>query len=132
MSESESDDNYNISRVNKKKQSMHNPRYQYHHKNKNRDFSKHIRYTYCCEKCKYPDKPNGKCCVCVVPRSQRRVRLGDEGCRTCSCRGCTKEDRYYFEQKRDGIKVEDTEGVNYRQNNRAKRRRSMVSGFEVS
>ena len=106
---------------------MHShPSGNFHEKNKHKDFARHIRYTYCCEKCKYPEKPNGRCCVCVVPRSQRRVKLGEEGCRTCNCRGCTKEDRYYFEQKRDGIKVFDTEGVNYRQHQRGKRRRSEV------
>lgn len=123
MSRSDSEDNYNITRVDQQpRMSPHSPMAGH----KNKEFSRHIRYTYCCEKCKYPDKPNGKCCVCVVPRSQRRVKLGEEGCRTCGCRGCTKEDRYYFEQKRDGIKVVDTEGVNYRQHQRGKRRRSQV------
>ena len=86
--------------------------------------SRHIRYNYCCDKCKYPDKPNGKCCVCVVPRSQRRVKLGEVGCRTCSCRGCTKEDRFYFEQIRDGVKVVDTEGMVYNQRQGRRRKRS--------
>ena len=105
----------------------------YQHKGRQKDFSRHIRYNYCCDKCKYPDKPNGKCCVCVVPRSQRRVRLGEEGCRTCSCRGCTKEDRFFFEQKRDGLKVVDTEGLNYnqRQGGGRRRKRSNVSLYGV-
>ena len=127
MSESESDDNYNITRVNKhKKQSGNHSRTQMNYKHRQRDYTKNIRYTYCCDKCKYPNKPNGRCCLCVVPRSQRRVKLGEVGCRTCSCKGCTKEDRYYFEQRRDGIKVVDTEGVNYKQHYRSKRRKSVV------
>ena len=94
---------------------------------KERDYTKDIRYTFCCEKCKYPDKPNGKSCVCVVPRSQRRVKLGDSGCRSCNCRGCTKEDRYYFEQKINGANVKDTEGTNYhKKGHQMRRKRSMV------
>lgn len=130
MSQNDSDDDYNISRVHQKPKHHipHHSQGRHHHSSKNKDFARHIRYTYCCEKCKYPEKPNGRCCVCVVPRSQRRVKLGEDGCRTCGCRGCTKEDRYYFEQRRDGMKVVDTEGLNYRQNHRGKRKRSHVSG----
>jgi hypothetical protein len=53
------------------------------------------KFLFCCQKCKNSDKAGGKTCVCVVPRSQRRVKLCTEGCRTCGCRGCTKEDREY-------------------------------------
>lgn len=39
----------------------------------------------------------------MVPRGQRRVKLSGEGCRTCGCRGCTKEDREYFNHsKKEG------------------------------
>lgn len=45
----------------------------------------------CCDKCKKNDK-NGKTCVCVVPANQRKVHIGSAGCKTCGCKGCTKED----------------------------------------
>lgn len=45
----------------------------------------------CCRKCKHTDKGR-KACVCVVPLSQRRSLLGDGGCQTCSCIGCSIED----------------------------------------
>lgn len=68
---------------------------------------------YCCKKCKNVEKLNSKCCVCVVPRKQRRVKLGNEGCRTCNCKGCTKEDKHYFEQLQKGLNVIDNEGTEY-------------------
>ena len=53
----------------------------------------------CCARCKVNDKSNRKTCVCVVPRNQRRIKLGEEGCRTCKCQGCTKEDKLYFNNR---------------------------------
>ena len=48
---------------------------------------------FCCTDCKDAEKSNnGRTCVCVVPRTQRRKNL-EHGCRTCGCQGCTKEDR---------------------------------------
>lgn len=35
----------------------------------------------------------------MVPRNQRRVKLSDDGCRTCGCKGCTIEDVEYFDVK---------------------------------
>ena len=58
-----------------------------------------VKKRWCCDRCKKSDKMNGKACVCVVPRSQRRIKLDSEGCRTCGCKGCTKEDREYFDDK---------------------------------
>ena len=41
--------------------------------------------------CKHTDKSK-KACVCVVPLSQRRSELGENGCRNCGCKGCSRED----------------------------------------
>ena len=49
------------------------------------------RYKYCCRKCKHTEVGK-KSCVCVVPLSQRRTSLGDIGCQTCKCKGCSIED----------------------------------------
>lgn len=49
------------------------------------------RYKYCCRKCKHTEKGK-KSCVCVVPLSQRRANLGEIGCQTCGCKGCSIED----------------------------------------
>eukprot|EP01017_Pseudomicrothorax_dubius_P047179 TRINITY_DN8429_c0_g1_i2.p1 TRINITY_DN8429_c0_g1~~TRINITY_DN8429_c0_g1_i2.p1 ORF type:complete len:379 (-),score=48.09 TRINITY_DN8429_c0_g1_i2:129-1265(-) len=48
-------------------------------------------FAYCCQYCKNNDKKR-KTCVCVVPATQRRVIIGPQGCSTCGCKGCTKED----------------------------------------
>ena len=45
----------------------------------------------CCKICKHTDK-NKKACVCVVPLTQRRAAIGQNGCQTCGCHGCSKED----------------------------------------
>ncbi len=50
-----------------------------------------VRYKYCCRKCKHTERGK-KACVCVVPRSQRRMQLGENGCKTCLCHGCSIED----------------------------------------
>lgn len=55
----------------------------------NRDRRK--RYKYCCRKCKHTEGGR-KSCVCVVPLSQRRTEIGDRGCQTCGCKGCSIED----------------------------------------
>eukprot|EP01015_Nassula_variabilis_P022752 TRINITY_DN4205_c0_g1_i4.p1 TRINITY_DN4205_c0_g1~~TRINITY_DN4205_c0_g1_i4.p1 ORF type:complete len:198 (+),score=-0.13 TRINITY_DN4205_c0_g1_i4:64-657(+) len=70
----------------------------------------------CCAKCKKNDK-NGKTCVCVVPASQRRIQIGAEGCATCACHGCTREDREMKHKKRGG-------GPARRYNNERERSRS--------
>ena len=49
----------------------------------------------CCRKCKANDKANHKTCVCVVPKSQRKLTLSKDGCKTCGCFGCTKEDKEF-------------------------------------
>lgn len=46
------------------------------------------RYKYCCRKCKHTEKGK-KSCVCVVPLSQRRTGLNEEGCQGCGCKGCS-------------------------------------------
>lgn len=51
----------------------------------------HKRYKYCCKKCKHTER-NKKACVCVVPLSQRITQLGDHGCQSCGCKGCSFED----------------------------------------
>lgn len=30
--------------------------------------------------------------MCVVPKGQRRTEIGEQGCQTCACNGCSKED----------------------------------------
>jgi hypothetical protein len=49
------------------------------------------RYKYCCRKCKHTEGGR-KSCVCVVPLSQRRTEIGERGCQTCGCNGCSIED----------------------------------------
>jgi hypothetical protein len=51
----------------------------------------HIMYIQCCKICKHTDKVK-KACVCVVPKNQRRTEIGEQGCQTCGCNGCSKED----------------------------------------
>ena len=75
-----------------------------------------VKKRWCCDKCKKSDKMNGKACVCVVPRSQRRIKLDSEGCRTCGCKGCTKEDREYFDDK--GSKSGKRRKTSFREDNR--------------
>jgi len=49
----------------------------------------------CCKSCYSKGHRSNKKCVCVVPRSQRRVNLEKAGCRVCGCKGCSLEDREY-------------------------------------
>lgn len=55
------------------------------------------KVTGCCNKCRVSKGAGQKKCVCVVPRSHRRVNLDKEGCRVCGCKGCTIEDKEYNE-----------------------------------
>lgn len=50
---------------------------------------------FCCKSCYSKGHRSNKKCVCVVPRSQRRVNLDKAGCRVCGCKGCSNEDRDY-------------------------------------
>jgi hypothetical protein len=52
---------------------------------------KRKRYKYCCRKCKHTEGGR-KSCVCVVPLNQRRTEIGERGCQTCGCSGCSIED----------------------------------------
>lgn len=51
-------------------------------------------YQKCCLKCTKSDKGSQrpKTCVCIVPASQRRIQIGEQGCLTCNCTGCSIED----------------------------------------
>ena len=50
-----------------------------------------------------------------MPRDQRRTHLGNEGCQTCGCNGCSKEDfvfrgedpEYHPEEKTKEVKKKD-------------------------
>lgn len=50
---------------------------------------------FCCKSCYSKGHRSNKKCVCVVPRSQRRVNLDKAGCRVCGCKGCSNEDREF-------------------------------------
>ena len=114
----DSNNNYgNSSRNQNNNNHSHSDRFGNKHNDNNTNNNRDSKYRYCCDKCKFPEKTNGKCCVCVVPRGQRRVKLGSNGCRSCGCRGCTKEDKYYFEQKSKGEYVVDTETTEYNHKN---------------
>jgi len=53
--------------------------------------SKHSLKSKCCSKCK-KSKKRDKSCLCIVPASQRRIPLNKDGCSSCKCQGCSKED----------------------------------------
>eukprot|EP01103_Thecamoeba_quadrilineata_P018010 TRINITY_DN663_c0_g1_i2.p1 TRINITY_DN663_c0_g1~~TRINITY_DN663_c0_g1_i2.p1 ORF type:complete len:313 (+),score=48.07 TRINITY_DN663_c0_g1_i2:112-939(+) len=46
----------------------------------------------CCDECLRENRPNGRSCICRVPKNQRRGNLGGVGCITCGCPGCHSED----------------------------------------
>ncbi|CAD8132083.1 unnamed protein product [Paramecium octaurelia] len=52
------------------------------------------KWKYCCKKCTKSDKGSlkPKTCVCIVPASQRRIQIGEQGCLSCHCTGCSIED----------------------------------------
>ncbi|KAM3134873.1 hypothetical protein pb186bvf_013042 [Paramecium bursaria] len=75
------------------------------------------RWKYCCEKCTKSDKGSAKpkTCVCIVPATQRRIQIGEGGCLTCQCTGCSIEDKKkkkIKKKKSDSSSSEDFKTVN--------------------
>ena len=46
----------------------------------------------CCPKCMKAFSSNGKSCLCQVPIRERRLKLPEEGCNYCGCKGCNPID----------------------------------------
>jgi len=65
--------------------------------NNNDNYNTDEKVPFCCNKCRVSKGAGNKKCVCVVPRSHRRVNLDKEGCRVCGCKGCTIEDKEFNE-----------------------------------
>ncbi|CAK84889.1 unnamed protein product (macronuclear) [Paramecium tetraurelia] len=62
---------------------------------------KQAKWKYCCQKCTKSDKGSlkPKTCVCIVPASQRRIQIGEQGCLSCHCTGCSIEDEKKKQKK---------------------------------
>eukprot|EP00743_Colponemidia_sp_Colp-15_P005159 GILK01005553.1.p1 GENE.GILK01005553.1~~GILK01005553.1.p1 ORF type:complete len:330 (+),score=15.10 GILK01005553.1:30-1019(+) len=47
----------------------------------------------CCSKCLKESRTNNRDCLCVVNPRNRKMSLGQNGCRTCRCTGCHPRDK---------------------------------------